>query len=76
MTVKTPSELSDLIHGEVIVESDADYEDARQVHNGMIDKRPAVIVRAANAGRSGVPRLTRTPPQAENGGKQDGSVGN
>lgn len=50
MTVKTPSELSDLIHGEVIVESDADYEDARQVHNGMIDKRPAVIVRAANAG--------------------------
>ena len=50
MTVKTPSELNDLVHGDVIVEGDAEYEDARAVHNGMIDKRPAVVVRAANAG--------------------------
>ena len=50
MTAKTPSELGDLVRGEVIVESDDAYEEARKVHNGMIDKRPAVIVRAANAG--------------------------
>ena len=50
MSAKSPSELSDLIRGEMIVESDADYEEARKVHNGMIAKRPAVSVRAANAG--------------------------
>jgi FAD/FMN-containing dehydrogenase len=50
MTVKTPSELSELVRGDVIVESDADYDGARSVHNGMIDKRPALIVRVMNAG--------------------------
>jgi hypothetical protein len=50
MSVKTPSELSDLVRGDVIVEGDADYEDARSVHNGMIDKRPAVVVRVMNTG--------------------------
>jgi FAD/FMN-containing dehydrogenase len=50
MGAKTASELKDSVRGEVIVEGDADYETARSVHNGMIDKRPAVIVRAMNAG--------------------------
>jgi FAD/FMN-containing dehydrogenase len=50
MSAKTVSELSDQVRGEVVVPGDADYEDARLVHNGMIDKRPAVIVRVANAG--------------------------
>jgi FAD/FMN-containing dehydrogenase len=50
MSVKTPSELSELVRGDVIIESDGDYDDARSVHNGMIDKRPAVIVRVMNAG--------------------------
>ena len=50
MSAKTPGELSGLVRGDVIVEGDADYEDARSVHNGMIDKRPAVVVRVMNTG--------------------------
>jgi FAD/FMN-containing dehydrogenase len=50
MSVMTPSELVGLIRGDVIVEGDADYEGARMVHNGMIDKRPAVVIRVMNAG--------------------------
>ncbi|MDA5093248.1 FAD-binding oxidoreductase [Aliiroseovarius sp. KMU-50] len=50
MSVTTPDELSEFVRGDVIVEGDPDYEDARSVHNGMIDKRPAVVVRAMNAG--------------------------
>ena len=36
--------------GEVITPEHPAYESARQVWNGMIDKRPAVIVRCAGAG--------------------------
>ena len=50
MGAKTPSELRDLVRGDVIVEGDAEYETARSVHNGMINKRPAVVVRVVNAG--------------------------
>ncbi|SFC85850.1 FAD-binding oxidoreductase [Tropicimonas isoalkanivorans] len=50
MTAQSPSELRDLVRGQVITPEDAEYEGARKVHNGMIDKRPAVIVRAANTG--------------------------
>lgn len=50
MSAKTVSELRDQVRGDVVVPGDADYEDARLVHNGMIDKRPAVVVRVANAG--------------------------
>ena len=50
MSVKTPGELRDLVRGEVVTIGDADYENARAVHNGMIDKHPAVVVRVMNAG--------------------------
>jgi FAD/FMN-containing dehydrogenase len=50
MSVKTLSELRDQVRGEVVAPDDADYEDARRVHNGMIDRRPAVVVRVMNAG--------------------------
>jgi FAD/FMN-containing dehydrogenase len=50
MSAKTPSELNDLVRGHVIVEGDDEYEHARSVHNGMIDKRPAAVVRVMNAG--------------------------
>ena len=36
------------LRGELVLEGDAAYEDARQVYNGMIDKRPAIIVRCTD----------------------------
>jgi len=39
------SELAKTFLGQLLTPADAGYEDARQVHNGLIDKRPALIVR-------------------------------
>jgi FAD/FMN-containing dehydrogenase len=36
--------------GQVITAEDPDYETGRRVYNAMIDRRPQVVVRAANAG--------------------------
>jgi len=38
------------IRGAVLTAADAGYDEARLVRNGMIDKRPAVIVQPVNAG--------------------------
>lgn len=38
------------IRGKVVVPGDADYDDARAVWNGMVDKRPAAIVRCEGTG--------------------------
>src|SRR6478735_11072272 len=38
------------IRGEVVGPDDPGYDEARVVRNAMIDRRPAVVVRPANAG--------------------------
>jgi FAD/FMN-containing dehydrogenase len=47
-TISVPA-LRDAIHGRVIAPDDADYDKARTVASGGIDRRPAVIVRVADA---------------------------
>ena len=44
-TVRFPDEVSASFTGELIGPGEAGYEQARRVHNGLIDKRPALIAR-------------------------------
>jgi FAD/FMN-containing dehydrogenase len=41
-------QLRAVVAGEVYTPEDVGYDQVRQIHNGMIDKRPAVIVRCQN----------------------------
>ena len=50
MSAMTLAALKESVRGEALAPGDAGYEDARLVHNGMIDRRPGVVVRVANAG--------------------------
>jgi FAD/FMN-containing dehydrogenase len=38
------------LSGEIIGPEDSGYDEARAVHNGMIDRSPGVVIRAASAG--------------------------
>ncbi len=50
MSEITLDQLRERVRGEVITADDEAYEEARKVHNAMIDKRPRVIVKAHDAG--------------------------
>ncbi len=41
--------LSGKLHGSLIDEKNAFYDEARKIWNGMIDRRPGLIVRCADA---------------------------
>ena len=43
-------QLIEQVHGEVVVPGDQAYDEARAVHNGMIDKRPSAVLTVANTG--------------------------
>ncbi|MGC0332743.1 hypothetical protein RKD23_005733 [Streptomyces sp. SAI-170] len=42
--------LRDSLRGDIVEPGDPDYDEARKVYNAMIDKRPAIVVRAVDAG--------------------------
>ena len=44
------TELREQARGDVVGPADDGYDEARAVHNGMIDRRPAVVVRVVNVG--------------------------
>ena len=46
---KLVDELARAVRGRVIKASDPEYDDARAVYNAMHDRRPAAIVRCADA---------------------------
>jgi FAD/FMN-containing dehydrogenase len=49
MAKPTIADLRGACRGQIITPPDPDYEAARKVYNGMIDRRPGVIVRAVDA---------------------------
>ena len=48
MTKPTLEQLRGACRGQVVTPGDAGYDVSRKVHNGMIDRRPAVVVHAAD----------------------------
>jgi len=49
LTSKAREEIKGLIKGSILVPDDPGYEEARQIWNAMIDRRPAAIVQCAQA---------------------------
>jgi FAD/FMN-containing dehydrogenase len=50
MAVQAIGNLRGSLRGELILPDDEGYETARKVYNAMIDRRPAMVVRAVNVG--------------------------
>jgi FAD/FMN-containing dehydrogenase len=46
--IEVPDELAASFSGELLVADSPGYEEARRVHNGLIDKRPGLVARCSN----------------------------
>ena len=47
-TIDVPDELAASFSGELLAADAPGYDEARRVHNGLIDKRPGLVARCAN----------------------------
>ena len=47
-TIDVPDELTASFSGELLAADSPGYDEARRVHNGLIDKRPGLVARCAN----------------------------
>ena len=47
----TVAELAKSFTGQLLLPVDPDYDQARRVHNGLIDRRPALVARCRGASR-------------------------
>ena len=45
----TTTELQQLFAGKILIEGDADYDTARKIWNGMIDRKPAIIAQCISS---------------------------
>ena len=50
MSESSLDQLRERVRGAIITADDAEYDEARKVYNGMVDRHPQVIVRPADAG--------------------------
>ena len=49
LAIKCVDEIKASLRGQLLLPADDGYESARKIHNGMIDRRPAMIARCAGA---------------------------
>jgi FAD/FMN-containing dehydrogenase len=47
-TIEVPDEVAASFSGELLAPESAGYEEARRVHNGLVDKRPGLVARCSN----------------------------
>lgn len=47
--VRNPDQLAEQLRGDLVQPGDSEYEEARRVYNGMIDRRPQLVVRPVDS---------------------------
>jgi hypothetical protein len=49
LTLKAKEDIKGIVMGNILVPNDTGYEEARQIWNAMIDRRPALIAQCVQA---------------------------
>ena len=57
---KATENLASKVKGQIVLPGDGNYDEVREIWNAMIDRRPALIVRCAQANDVSACHLVRT----------------